>query len=71
MNDWALPLLDLERCDRCGLCVDYCPAQAVEMGPHGPFIARPRDCTYCTDCEAICPQHAILCPFEIVSAERE
>ncbi len=71
MNDWVLPQIDLDRCDRCGLCVHHCPTQAVEMGGRGPFIARSLDCTYCTDCEAMCPQVAIICPFEIVWVERE
>lgn len=39
------------------------------MGSEGPFIARPKDCTYCADCEAICPQDAISCVFEIVWAK--
>lgn len=63
---WALPEIDLTRCDRCGACVVYCSAEAVEMGPDGPFIARPEDCTYCTDCEGICPQGAITCTYEII-----
>jgi NAD-dependent dihydropyrimidine dehydrogenase PreA subunit len=65
MRDWTLPEINLERCDRCGRCVDQCPNHAVERGPDGPFIARPEDCT---DCEAICPQGAIKCEFEIVWA---
>lgn len=67
-KEWALPEINLERCDRCGRCVAQCPNQAVEMGPDGPFIARPEDCTYCAACEAICPQGAIKCAFEIVWA---
>lgn len=66
MDDWALPEIDLEQCDRCRLCVEHCPVDAVEMRPVGPLIARPEDCTYCTDCEAICPQGAITCAYEIV-----
>ncbi|MEA3376249.1 MAG: 4Fe-4S binding protein [Chloroflexota bacterium] len=66
MSNWVLPEIDLERCDQCGLCVEHCPTDAVEMGPDGPSIVRPRDCTYCTDCEAMCPEGAIACPFEIV-----
>jgi len=66
MERWALPEIDLERCDRCGRCVEECPAGAVEMGPEGPFIARPEDCTYCAQCDAICPQGAITVSYEIV-----
>jgi NAD-dependent dihydropyrimidine dehydrogenase PreA subunit len=65
-TDWALPQIDLNRCDRCGICVEQCPANAVELGAVGPFIARPEDCTYCTECEAFCPRGAITCPYEIV-----
>lgn len=66
MEDWILPQIDLELCDRCGACVAYCPSGALEMGPDGPLIVRPEDCTYCTECEALCPRGAIMCPYEIV-----
>ncbi len=69
MSNWALPEINLERCDRCGVCIEHCPTEAVDMGSEGPFIARPKDCTYCADCEAICPQDAISCVFEIVWAK--
>ncbi|MGD2143691.1 MAG: 4Fe-4S binding protein [Anaerolineae bacterium] len=36
------------------------------MGTHGPSIVRPADCTYCADCEPVCPQGAIRCTYEIV-----
>ena len=66
MEEWALPEIDLSLCNRCGACVEHCPPQAVEMSPDGPVIARPQDCTYCAVCDAICPQEAITCAFEIV-----
>ncbi|MDH7486397.1 MAG: 4Fe-4S binding protein [Anaerolineae bacterium] len=68
MQNWALPEINLLLCDRCGLCVAECPASAVEMGAQGPFIARPADCTYCAQCDAICPRGAITCTYEIVWA---
>jgi len=69
MSEWVLPEIDLTRCTRCGTCVEHCPTQAVEMGADGPVIVRPADCTYCTACEALCPERAILCPFEIMWEE--
>jgi len=58
-KDWAVPKIDLKRCDRCGLCVERCPGAAMDMGPAGPFIARPEACSYCAECEEICPRRAV------------
>ena len=66
MDEWVLPEIDLQRCNRCGVCVDQCPTGAMEMGSGGPVIARPDDCTYCALCEGICPEGAIRCGYEIV-----
>jgi NAD-dependent dihydropyrimidine dehydrogenase PreA subunit len=66
MEEWALPEINLLLCTRCGICVERCPTDAAEMGAEGPFIARPDDCTYCALCDAICPQGAITCAYEIV-----
>jgi len=66
MLNWVLPEIDQDLCNRCGLCVERCPTNAVEMTPSGPVIARPADCTYCTECESVCPQGAVRCGYEIV-----
>ena len=65
-KDWALPEINLQRCNQCGTCVEQCPTGSVEMRTEGPFIARPPDCTYCAVCETLCPQGAITCAYEIV-----
>ena len=69
MENWALPEIDSSLCDRCGSCIEQCPADAVEMGSDGPFIVRPMDCNYCALCDAICPRGAITCTYEIVWAD--
>ncbi|MFN3763704.1 MAG: ATP-binding protein, partial [Anaerolineae bacterium] len=51
MDERVLPEINLALCNRCGACIFICPTHAVEMGPDGPFIARPQDCTYCAECE--------------------
>jgi len=66
MKDWAVPEINLLLCDQCGLCVKECSGNAVEMGPSGPIIARPHDCIYCARCDALCPQGAITCTYEII-----
>lgn len=66
MDRRVLPEINMALCNRCGGCVFICPTHAVEMGPHGPFIARPEDCTYCIQCETYCPTGAISAGYEIV-----
>ncbi len=75
MDDWALPVIQLDRCTKCGLCVKYCPARAVEMVEVEstglqPVIVRAQDCTFCGTCEEICPAQAIGLAYEIAPLER-
>ena len=65
-GDWALPTIDLKRCTGCGVCIGYCPTQAVAMVDRRPVIVRPDDCTYCGECEENCPEGAIGLGYEIV-----
>ena len=62
----AIPEIDLSKCDGCGVCVERCPSAATGLVNAKLVIVRPEDCTYCADCEALCPTGAISCPFEIV-----
>lgn len=65
-----MPLeIDLEMCTGCGDCVQKCPTHAVELVDGKPFMVRPDDCNYCTECELFCTAGAISCPFEIILAE--
>ncbi len=66
MNEWALPILDLEKCTGCGLCVEYCPTKAVIMIDERPNIIRSQSCTYCGICEEICPEGVIGLEYELV-----
>lgn len=71
MDNWALPVINLDRCTRCGLCIAYCPTKAVEMVDDLPTIVRTRDCVYCGTCEDICPEGAIELSYEIVPVNRD
>jgi formate hydrogenlyase subunit 6/NADH:ubiquinone oxidoreductase subunit I len=66
VDESVLPSIDLNRCTGCGLCVEYCPTNAVEMVASRPAIVRPPDCAYCGLCEEICPVEAIALAYEIV-----
>jgi len=58
--------IDSERCKGCGLCVDVCPKNVLELSekvsPRGYFPAyqaRPEDCIHCALCCTMCPDVAI------------
>lgn len=71
MDNWALPVINLDRCTRCGLCIVYCPTKAVEMVDALPTIVRTKDCVYCGTCEDICTEGAIELSYEIVPVHRD
>ncbi len=45
-----------DRCTECGLCVDACPTDAVELSPFPVFNDR---CISCFNCVRVCPEDAI------------
>ncbi|MBG0784910.1 MAG: 4Fe-4S binding protein [Anaerolineaceae bacterium] len=65
MTQKSLPQINLDRCDRCSACVTGCPEQALTMTKSGPAFIEPVICTYCTECENLCPTGAIRAPFEV------
>jgi 4Fe-4S ferredoxin len=65
-TDLYLPIIDFDRCDGCGACVQVCPTGALEMLAGLAVLVAPDACGYCADCEEHCPQGAIALPYEIV-----
>ncbi|MEA1984228.1 MAG: 4Fe-4S binding protein [Euryarchaeota archaeon] len=58
---------DYKRCTGCGLCIDICPTQALELGPmheiatgmDAPPVMMDLDkCTFCSMCANFCPVNA-------------
>lgn len=47
-------------CKRCGICVAFCPREALAQDKWGcPYLAEPDRCTSCRVCEMLCPDFAI------------
>jgi len=65
----VLPEIRQEDCTGCGDCVDACHTDAVGLIEGKAAIVSPEDCDYCTECELVCPEEAIACPFDIVLGE--
>ncbi|MBI4286658.1 MAG: 4Fe-4S binding protein [Chloroflexi bacterium] len=63
-----MPVVDLKKCDGCGLCVSVCNNSAIVLGNHSISFLKNKECDWCTLCEAVCPTGAIRCPYEIVTA---
>lgn len=51
--------VDKEKCLKCGICVDICPACILNMGEEGPECHFDRGCMSCGQCVAICPMGAL------------
>lgn len=55
--------LDIERCNGCGLCEDFCPVNVFEMGDMNgrwiPIAVRQDDCWACDTCVGQCPSGAL------------
>lgn len=64
-----MPVIDLEKCNGCGLCVSVCHCKALMLVDDGVVVVETDECSFCTECEAICPTGAICCPYEIVIEE--
>ncbi|MCB2209581.1 4Fe-4S binding protein [bacterium] len=57
------PKFNLDLCTGCGACVAGCPENALEMKTNYPRYKQSGHCSYCTDCERLCPTGAIRAPF--------
>jgi predicted Fe-Mo cluster-binding NifX family protein/ferredoxin len=54
----AVALVDPDKCTGCGICVDVCPAGAIEVNKQAVVDAEA--CTGCAACVSECPNGAII-----------
>lgn len=46
-------------CKSCGICVEFCPKNVLELDEEGIFIKNEFQCILCGLCELRCPDFAI------------
>jgi len=54
----AVAVVDSEKCAGCGICVDVCPAGAIEVNHQA--VVNEEACTGCAACVSECPNEAIV-----------
>ena len=54
-------LIDQEKCNGCGLCVDACPLQAISLENDKAKVDKDA-CTECGQCVDECPNKAVSVP---------
>ena len=62
----AMPRVDSEKCNGCGLCINICSCNALVLVDNVAMVVETSSCGWCTECEEVCPNKAISCPFEII-----
>jgi MinD superfamily P-loop ATPase len=61
-----MPVIDTEKCSGCGLCVEVCQQNVLILIGDIVTVNTAGNCDWCTDCEIVCMEGALTCPFEIV-----
>ena len=57
-----------EWCKACGICVEFCPRNVLELKEDKIYIKDIDSCIQCGQCELRCPDYAIY--LEVVSNEK-
>ena len=53
------PVIDADECIGCGICVDACPQEVLEVAGGVATVANEDACVACGDCVEECPMGAI------------
>ncbi len=54
------PKIDVEECTGCGLCVDVCEQDALDLDDDIAVLTDREGCIGCGDCVEECPVEAIV-----------
>jgi len=59
MHANARPVLKKDKCTTCGICVDFCPTGAAQIGEDEYPTYDMKKCIGCAQCIALCPHIAL------------
>ncbi len=65
----VMPVVNQAKCNGCGLCIDVCGLKAIVRVGSKVTVIEMEKCSWCIQCEIVCPTGAITCPYEIVFEE--
>lgn len=55
-----MPTVKQEGCSGCGVCMYYCPEEAISMNENRIAVINQDKCIDCGKCIEICPRGTIL-----------
>ena len=61
------PVIDDEKCIKCGECMEVCPVDVYYGSEKGavPVVSYGEDCFFCSSCILECPTDAILLRYPL------
>ena len=58
--DW-FPVFDLDKCNHCGDCVEFCAHGVYKLVEGKVIIENPKNCVvFCQACMKMCPKDAMI-----------
>lgn len=66
----SVPWVKQEDCTGCGICVEQCPVNAIDL-EHDKARINMDDCIRCGKCHDVCPQDAVRHDSELIPIEIE
>jgi adenylylsulfate reductase subunit B len=59
------PVIDMKKCNGCGLCDRHCPLDVIAMAGEHPEVRYPDECWHCGACRQDCPTGALEITFPL------
>ena len=54
-----MPVVKKELCSGCGVCMFYCPEEAISMDSNRTAGIDHNQCSDCGKCQSVCPKNAV------------